>query len=83
MTTMTTMMSKSADTLYRPRTAAAKRRYLDIQARYKELYEVERKRMDDCIAVIMQEFYLDSEQTVWRILRTPVDDAPSEEATSK
>lgn len=80
---MTTAMSKKADALYRPKTPAGVRKYAAIQARFRQLHDIDRKRIDDCIAAIMKEFYIDYEQTVWRILRTPLDMEASEPATSK
>jgi hypothetical protein len=43
--------------------------YRRVQARRKELYEVERKRYDDVIDILKEEFFKD-EGTIHRILRT-------------
>lgn len=53
-----------------------RRRNEDIKARYHELYEQERLRIDDCIKKISWEFYL-SEKTVERIL-TSKEEEPSD-----
>jgi hypothetical protein len=39
-----------------------------LKARFKELHEVKRIRLDDCIAQLRQEFFL-AEKTVWNVLR--------------
>jgi hypothetical protein len=72
-------MDTTAPTLFRPARKTTIQKYAAIQARWKVIYDVERKRYDDCIAIIMREFYITSENTVMRILRTEVpDDAPAE-----
>lgn len=47
-------------------------KYLAIQRRMDHLYNVKRLRYDDCIIKIMQEFFIEHEATVRRILSTEV-----------
>lgn len=47
-------------------------KYKRLQARYKELHEKERLRLDDCIETIKKEFFIQHDATVLRILRTEV-----------
>lgn len=37
---------------------ATRKKYLAIQARFKELYEVERRRLDDVHNILCEEFFL-------------------------
>lgn len=48
------------------------KKYKAIQDRYKQLYETQRLRIDDCIEQLMKEFFIEHQDTVWRILRTEV-----------
>jgi len=65
-------MSSTAPTIFKPSRKTTIQKYAAIQARWKVIYDVERKRYDDCIAIIMNEFFITSEITVMRILRTEV-----------
>lgn len=51
------------------------KKYRAIQSRFKILYEGERRRYDDVITMLKDEFFIDHENTVMRILRT---DLPAE-----
>jgi hypothetical protein len=50
----------------RPATLA---KYRAVKARFRELFDVERRRVDDCYKMIMQEFFITSEVTVERMIR--------------
>lgn len=45
-------------------------KYRAVQERFKELYQVQRIRNDDVINILKKEFFIASEFTIWRILRT-------------
>lgn len=49
-------------------------KYQRIQERYKELYVKKRIRRDDCIKMVMDEFFINHEETVYRILGTDISD---------
>lgn len=57
---------------YEPRRRSIKAKYLRIQQRFKELYDVQRLRYDDCIERIQKEFFIEHPNTVTRILSTTV-----------
>lgn len=44
-------------------------RHRDLFDRYLHLYEVERRRFDDCVQILMDEFYYATNQTVLRVIR--------------
>lgn len=46
-----------------------KQRHADLYDRFEHLYNVERRRYDDCIQILMNEFYYATDQTVVRVLR--------------
>lgn len=46
-----------------------KQRHADLYDRFEHLYNVERRRYDDCIQILMKEFYYATDQTVVRVLR--------------
>lgn len=70
---MSTTNSKST---YVPKRRGARDRYRSIQQRYQILHNIERRRIDDCMQIIREEFFIECDQTVERILRTEL---PAEE----
>ena len=58
-----------------PMQAHTIRKYEAIQARYAELHETKRLRLDDTIQQIMADFHIATPKTVWRILGTDTADA--------
>lgn len=56
-------MSKRTDKIAQTRRANTLKRAQHVQKRFNELYEVKRKRVDDCIKIIADELFL-SESTV-------------------
>lgn len=50
------------------------RKYKAIQERFNYLYNVERKRYDDCIEQIMEEYFIEHRVTVSRIMTTDLPD---------
>ena len=61
----------------RPATLA---KYRAVKKRFKQLFETERRRIDDVHRMIMEEFFITSEMTVWRIVRAELPE--EEEAAS-
>lgn len=59
---------------YTPRRQTTINKYRAIQQRYTELYEKKRKRLDDVIEQLRAEFFIEHEDTLFRILRTDVPD---------
>lgn len=59
------------------------RKYRDIQNRFNHLYNVERKRYDDCIDQLMSEYYIISRVTISRIMTTDLPDIQSIEDPSQ
>lgn len=57
---------------WEPQRTTTRKKYLAIQQRYQELYNIKRIRHDDCILKLMEEFYIEHEKTVMRILATEV-----------
>lgn len=66
-----------------PRRKGTILKYQSIQKRYKELHDVKRKRRDDCIKMIMREFFIENVETVWRILATDISLQLAELAVSE
>lgn len=56
------------------------KKYRAIQARFAQLYEQERRRYDDVMGTIKEEFFIQSEVTVLRILRCELPATENEEA---
>lgn len=53
--------------------SGTRKKYLAVQARYKELYEKKRIRYDDVIKQLMDEFFYEHPDTIMRILRTEIE----------
>ena len=56
--------------LYQPKRKATIKRYRAVQNRYIELYKNQRKRSDDVVEQLMEEFGYDDVDTIYRILKT-------------
>lgn len=59
-----------------------KQRHADLYDRFEHLYNVERRRYDDCIQILMKEFYYATDQTVVRVLREERERREAAEAKS-
>lgn len=55
-----------------PTRSSTQLKYLRLQERYQELYNVQRLRHDDVIARLMDEFFIQQENTIYRILGTEI-----------
>jgi hypothetical protein len=62
---------------YTPAREITRQKYMRIQERYKELYQVKRLRHDDVIETLKKEFFITQTNTIYRILNTEVT-SPSE-----
>ena len=60
--------------MHQPQTDMTRKKYLAIQARYNQLYNVKRLRSDDVIAQLQEEFFIAASATVLRILSTDIVD---------
>lgn len=56
---------------YTPRRKSTIEKYKKIQERYRYLYNEERKRLDDVITQLCDEFFM-NEAGIWRVLRTEI-----------
>jgi hypothetical protein len=57
------------------------RKYRAIQKAFKKYYEEDRMRIDDCFKIIMQEYFIISQPTLERILRTDLPPEVEQENT--
>lgn len=62
---------------YIPICSNTRARYKQIQERYDHLYNIERKRRDDCKAIIEKEYFLER-RTLNRILLTDLNIQPEQ-----
>lgn len=64
--------------MHQPQRPSTRAKYLSIQKRMDELYNTHRLRYDDCIQKIMQEYFIEHQVTVMRILGTKVTPEPAD-----
>jgi len=62
--------------MHQPQRLTTIKKYLAIQRRYKELYNKERLRRDDVMKKLMEEFFIQNEVTIYRIIATTVKEPP-------